>query len=94
MIIREQKLYKELISKMLDKLPNINQWRRSFLIETFILFMSIRERINFCILVRRKIKDTAIIKNLRSHLIFSPSTKSSLFPREAVAMPLHLILAT
>ena len=52
MIIREQKLYKELISKMLDKLPNINQWRRSFLIETFILFMSIRGRINFLQLAR------------------------------------------
>jgi hypothetical protein len=32
---------------MLDKLPKINQWRRDFLIETFILFLSIRGRINF-----------------------------------------------
>jgi len=37
---------------MLDKLPNINQWRRDFLIETFILFLSIRGRINFLQLAR------------------------------------------
>jgi hypothetical protein len=37
---------------MIDKLPNINQWRRSFLIETLILFMSIRGRINFLQLAR------------------------------------------
>ncbi len=30
MITREQKLYKVLIFSMIDKLPNINQWRRSF----------------------------------------------------------------
>jgi hypothetical protein len=47
MIIREQKSYKSLINSMLDKLPNINKWRRDFLIETFILFLSIRGRINF-----------------------------------------------
>jgi hypothetical protein len=37
---------------MLDKLPKINQWRRDFLIETFILFLSIRGRINFLQLAR------------------------------------------
>jgi len=37
---------------MLDKLPNINQWRKDFLIETFILFLSIRGRINFLQLAR------------------------------------------
>lgn len=37
---------------MIDKLPNINQWRRSFFIETLILFMSIRGRINFLQLAR------------------------------------------
>ncbi len=37
---------------MIDKLPNINQWRKSFLIETLILFMSIRGRINFLQLAR------------------------------------------
>ena len=47
MITREHKPYKSLIISMLDKLPNINQWRRDFLIETFILFLSIRGRINF-----------------------------------------------
>lgn len=52
MTIREQKPYKVLISSMIDKLPNINLWRRSFLIETLILFMSIRGRINFLQLAR------------------------------------------
>ncbi len=37
---------------MIDKLPNINQWRRSFLIETLLLFMSIKGRINFLQLAR------------------------------------------
>ena len=52
MTIREQKTYKVLIPSMIDKLPNINLWRRLFLIETFILFMSIRGRINFLQLAR------------------------------------------
>jgi hypothetical protein len=37
---------------MLDKLPKINQWRVNFLIEIFILFLSIRGRINFLQLAR------------------------------------------
>jgi hypothetical protein len=37
---------------MLDKLSNINQWRKDFIIETFILFLSIRGRINFLQLAR------------------------------------------
>jgi len=52
MITREQKRYKSLITSMIDKLPNINQWRKVFLIETLILFMSIRGRINFSQLER------------------------------------------
>jgi hypothetical protein len=47
MTTREHKPYKSLITSMLDKLPHINQWRRDFLIETFILFLSIRGHINF-----------------------------------------------
>ena len=52
MTTREHKSYKSLIISMLDKLPKINQWRRDFLIETFILFLSIRGRINFLQLAR------------------------------------------
>jgi hypothetical protein len=52
MTIREQKPYNILISNMIDKLSNISQWRRSFLMETFFLFMSIRGRINFLQLAR------------------------------------------
>jgi len=52
MIIREQKPYNVLISSMIDKMPNINQWRRTFLLEILILFLSIRGRINFLQLAR------------------------------------------
>jgi len=52
MIIREHKTYESLIISMLDKLSNINLWRKDFLIETFILFLSIRGRINFLQLAR------------------------------------------
>jgi hypothetical protein len=37
---------------MLAKLSNMNQWRKDFLVETFILFLSIRGRINFLQLER------------------------------------------
>jgi hypothetical protein len=37
---------------MLDKLSNINQWRKDFILETFVLFLSIRGRINFLQLAR------------------------------------------
>ena len=37
MIIREQKTYKNHIINMLDKLSNINQWRKDFIIENLTL---------------------------------------------------------
>jgi len=52
MITREHKTYNQLINNMLDKLSNINLWRRDFIRETFILFLSIRGRINFLQLAR------------------------------------------
>lgn len=52
MITREQKPYKALINNMLDKLANINQWRRSFFLETLLLFMTIHGKINFLQLAR------------------------------------------
>ena len=52
MTTREQKPYNPFIASMIDKLPDINKWRRMFLIETFILFLSIRCRINFLQLAR------------------------------------------
>jgi len=52
MITREQKLCKSLIISVLEKLSNINQWRREFFVETLILFISIRGRINFLQLAR------------------------------------------
>jgi len=38
MTTREQKTYNQLIINVLDKLSNINQWRKDFIMETFILF--------------------------------------------------------
>ena len=52
MITREHKTYNQLIISMLDKLSNINQWRKDFILETFVLFLSIRGRINFLQLAR------------------------------------------
>lgn len=52
MTTREQKTYNQLIISVLDKLSNINQWRKDFIIETFILFLSIRGHINFLQLAR------------------------------------------
>ena len=52
MTIRGQKTYKNLIISVLDNFSNINQWRKDFITETFILFLSIRGRINFLQLAR------------------------------------------
>ena len=41
-----------LISTILNKMPGINEWRRRFIVETFMLFLSIRGRINFLQLAR------------------------------------------
>jgi hypothetical protein len=37
---------------MLDKTVNINKWRKDFMIEVFMLFLSIKGRINFSQLER------------------------------------------
>lgn len=52
MTTREQEPYNTFIVSVIDKLPNINLWRRTFLLETLILFLSIRGRINFLQLAR------------------------------------------
>ncbi len=52
MITRKHKIYNQLIISMLDKLSNINQWRKDFILETFVLFLPIRGRINFLQLAR------------------------------------------
>lgn len=52
MTTREQEPYNTFIVSVIDKLPNINLWRRTFLLETLILFLSIHGRINFLQLAR------------------------------------------
>lgn len=47
MTIECNTIYKELITRILSKMPSINKWRQDFLIETFMLFLSIKGRINF-----------------------------------------------
>jgi len=47
MITREYKSYQNVIIRTLSKLSNINKRRKDFIYEVFILFMSIKGRINF-----------------------------------------------
>jgi len=47
MILKGYIFYKQLIYSMLDKTANINKWRKDFMIEVFMLFLSIKGRINF-----------------------------------------------
>ena len=44
--------YNHVVTSILDKLPNINKRRKDFLIELFILLLSIKGRINFLQLSR------------------------------------------
>jgi len=52
MTIRDNITYRSFIISVLDKLANINQWRKDFIVETLTLFLSIRGRINFRQLAR------------------------------------------
>ena len=53
---------------MIDEFPNINQWRRAFLIETLILFMSIGGCMNFLQLARyRKYKQQIHRQQFKKH---------------------------
>ena len=47
MILKGYISHKQLIYSMLDKTANINKWRKDFMIEVFMLFLSIKGRINF-----------------------------------------------
>ena len=40
-------LGRSLINTILDKMPGINEWRRRFMVDVFMLFLSIRGRVNF-----------------------------------------------
>ena len=52
MTTRKQELIIHSFSSMIDKLPNMNQWRKIFLIEILILFLSIHGQIHFLQLAR------------------------------------------
>jgi len=47
MILKGYKSYKQLIFSMLEKTTGINKWRKDFMVEVFMLFLSIKGRINF-----------------------------------------------
>ena len=47
MTIKGNNIYKAHIDSVLSKMSNINYWRKEFLTETLILFLSIKGRINF-----------------------------------------------
>src|SRR3546814_9509477 len=52
MTTKDYFLYKKLIFSVLYKISNLNTWRRSFLLEIFTQFLSIKGRINFLQLAR------------------------------------------
>jgi hypothetical protein len=52
MITKGIKTYNKLIMSMLEKMPNINKRRKDFLLEIFVLMLSIKGRINFLQLSR------------------------------------------
>ena len=52
MTIKGIKTYNKLIINVLSKLPNINKRRKDFLVEIFVLLLSIKGRINFLQLSR------------------------------------------
>ena len=52
MTIKGIKFYNKLIINTLNKLPNINKRRKDFLLEVFVLMLSIKGRINFLQLSR------------------------------------------
>lgn len=47
MTLKGYDLYKRLTYNILDKNKNINKWRKDFMAEIFVLFLSIKGRINF-----------------------------------------------
>lgn len=47
MTLKGYDLYKQLIYSVLDKNKNLNKWRKDFMAEVFVLFLSIKGRINF-----------------------------------------------
>ncbi|RUA11253.1 MAG: hypothetical protein DSY82_03820 [Flavobacteriia bacterium] len=52
MTIKGIKIYNYLIISILNKLPNINKQKKDFLVKIFVLFLSIKGRINFLQLSR------------------------------------------
>ena len=47
MTLKGYDLYKQLIYSVLDNNKNLNKWRKDFMAEIFVLFLSIKGRINF-----------------------------------------------
>jgi len=47
MIIKGQTDYKYHIKKALNKMQNVNKWQYDFILEIYLLFLSIKGRINF-----------------------------------------------
>jgi len=47
MTLKGYDLYKQFICSVLDVNENLNKWRKDFMAEIFVLFLSIKGRINF-----------------------------------------------
>ena len=52
MTTKGNSLYNPLVINTLNKISTVNKWRQTFLLETFMLFLSIKGRINFLQLER------------------------------------------
>ena len=46
-LLKEKSQYKDHIKMILNKMKTINKWQYDFLVEVFVLFISIKGRLNF-----------------------------------------------
>ena len=46
-LFKEESQYKDHIKMILNKMRTINKWQYDFLVEVFLLFISIKGRLNF-----------------------------------------------
>jgi hypothetical protein len=63
MIIKEKSSYKYHIKKVLDKMKDVNKWQNDFILEVFVLFVSIKGRLNFMQLRRYGIRGEQHYRN-------------------------------
>ena len=69
MIIKGQTDYKYHIKKALFKMQKVNKWQFDFILEIFLLFLSIKGKLNFLQLGNMEnILNNVFVINLKNHL--------------------------